>query len=72
MYYGVVMYKKYRIFCAKPISTTRFSFSPSICYVNQAVKNQLFPYTSYRAEIWWVDSRHQVDTNDTPYRGHTP
>ena len=37
----------------------------------KTVKNQLFTNGSYRAEIWWVGSRHQVDMNGTPYRGQT-
>ena len=37
----------------------------------KTVKNQLFTNDSYRAEIWWVGSRHQVDTTGTLYRGQT-
>ena len=45
MYYGEVMYKNTRIFCGKPISTTRFSFSPSICYVpkSDSKKSTFYP-----------------------------
>ena len=37
----------------------------------KTVKNQLLTNGSYQAEIWWVGSRHQVDTNGTLYRGQT-
>ena len=35
----------------------------------KTVKNQLFTYGSYRAEIRWVGSRHQVDTKGQTHRG---
>ena len=59
------------MFCVKPISTTRFSFSPSICYVISGSKKINFlPIAAIGLKFGgWVGSRHQVGTNDTPYRG---
>ena len=41
-------------------------------YGTKAAKNKLFTYDRYPAELRWVISRRQADSNDTPYNGVIP
>ena len=67
------MTQKYKkIIRAKSISTKRFPFYPYISYLYEAVKNKLFTFVRYRTKIWRVGSWHQVDKNNTPFRGVRP
>ena len=64
-----------QMFCTSQVRiATAHAHNIFLLYLGRykTVKNQLFTNGSYRAEIWWVGSRHQVDTNGTLYIGVRP